>query len=80
MIEEVTRIGEALSLALRRMRAANAIRMNDDTEPFLRFSGTGMVQVKPDTASISFNTNGEDSDKGAAVNQASAARGTSQRT
>jgi uncharacterized protein YggE len=41
--------------------------------PFLRFSGTGTVQVKPDTASISFNTNGESSDKSAAVNQASAA-------
>jgi len=41
--------------------------------PFLRFSGTGTVQVKPDTASISFNTNGESSDKSAAVNEASAA-------
>jgi len=41
--------------------------------PFLRFTGTGTVQVKPDTASISFNTNGESSDKSAAVNQASAA-------
>jgi uncharacterized protein len=41
--------------------------------PFLRFTGTGTVQVKPDTASISFNTNGESSDKSAAVNEASAA-------
>jgi uncharacterized protein YggE len=41
--------------------------------PFLRFSGTGTVQVKPDTASISFNTNGQSSDKATAVNAASAA-------
>jgi uncharacterized protein YggE len=41
--------------------------------PFLRFSGTGTVQVKPDTASISFNTNGQSSDKAEAVNEASAA-------
>jgi uncharacterized protein len=41
--------------------------------PFLRFTGTGTVQVKPDTASISFNTSGESGDKSAAVNQASAA-------
>jgi uncharacterized protein YggE len=41
--------------------------------PFLRFTGTGTVQVKPDTASISFNTNGENSEKSAAVNEASAA-------
>jgi uncharacterized protein YggE len=41
--------------------------------PFLRFSGTGTVQVKPDTASLSFNTNGQSSDKATAVNAASAA-------
>jgi uncharacterized protein len=41
--------------------------------PFLRFTGTGTVQVKPDTASISFSTSGEHSDKSAAVNEASAA-------
>jgi uncharacterized protein YggE len=41
--------------------------------PFLRFSGTGTVHVKPDTASISFNTNGQSSDKATAVNEASAA-------
>lgn len=41
--------------------------------PFLRFTGTGTVQVKPDTASISFNTNGENSEKSAAVNEASGA-------
>jgi uncharacterized protein len=38
--------------------------------PYLRFTGTGTVRVKPDTASISFTTSGENSDKGAAVNQA----------
>jgi uncharacterized protein YggE len=45
----------------------------DQLTPYLRFSGTGTVRVKPDTATISFSTNGEDSSKAAAVNEASAA-------
>jgi uncharacterized protein YggE len=45
----------------------------DQLAPYLRFSGTGTVKVKPDTATISFGTTGEDSDKAASVNEASAA-------
>jgi uncharacterized protein len=45
----------------------------DQLAPYLRFSGTGTVRVKPDTATISFSTNGEDSSKAAAVNEASVA-------
>ena len=52
---------------------AAAVAPAQQLSPFLRFSGTGTVQVKPDTASISFNTNGQSSDKSAAVNEASAA-------
>jgi uncharacterized protein YggE len=61
--------GEALTPQAQAASVAPAQQL----PPFLRFSGTGTVQVKPDTASISFNTNGESSDKSAAVNEASAA-------
>jgi uncharacterized protein YggE len=54
-------------------QAASVAPAAQQLPSFLRFSGTGTVQVKPDTASISFNTNGENSDKSAAVNEASAA-------
>jgi uncharacterized protein YggE len=40
--------------------------------PYLKFTGTGTVRVKPDTASISFTTSGEDSSKSTAVNAAGA--------
>ncbi len=52
---------------------AAAVATTQQLEPYLRFTGTGTVQVKPDTASISFSTSGEDSTKATAVNEASAA-------
>jgi uncharacterized protein len=53
--------------------AAQAGMSTQQLSPYLRFTGTGTVQVKPDTASISFSTSGEDSSKAVAVNDASAA-------
>jgi uncharacterized protein len=52
---------------------AAAVTPTQQLEPYLRFTGTGTVQVKPDTASISFSTSGESSTKATAVNEASAA-------
>jgi uncharacterized protein YggE len=51
---------------------AATVTASQQLAPYLRFTGTGTVRVKPDTASISFTTGGENSDKSAAVNQASA--------
>jgi uncharacterized protein YggE len=51
---------------------AATVTASQQLAPYLRFTGTGTVRVKPDTASISFTTSGENSDKSAAVNQASA--------
>lgn len=53
--------------------ASNVATQPQQLTPYLRFSGTGTVRVKPDTASLSFSTSGEDSSKSAAVNQASTA-------
>ena len=53
--------------------AAQAGTSTQQLAPYLRFTGTGTVQVKPDTASISFSTSGEDSSKSSAVNEASSA-------
>jgi uncharacterized protein YggE len=50
---------------------AATVTTSQQMAPYLRFTGTGTVRVKPDTASISFTTSGENSDKSAAVNQAS---------
>src|SRR5438876_279692 len=63
----------ALMGGFRQFMFGAAVAPAQQLSPFLRFSGTGTVQVKPDTASISFNTNGQSSDKSAAVNEASAA-------
>jgi uncharacterized protein YggE len=52
---------------------AATIGSSQQMSPYLRFTGTGTTQVKPDTASISFGTNGESSSKASAVNEASAA-------
>ena len=40
---------------------------------YLRFTGTGTVQVNPDTANISFTTNGSGSSKAGAVSEAGSA-------
>jgi uncharacterized protein len=61
--------GEGLAAPAQAAAVAPATQLS----PFLRFSGIGTVRVRPDTASISFNTSGQDGDKAAAVNEASAA-------
>ncbi|MDX6523560.1 MAG: hypothetical protein QOI17_1073, partial [Gaiellales bacterium] len=45
---------------------AATVTTSQQMAPYLRFTGTGTVRVKPDTASISFTTSGENSDKSAA--------------
>ena len=55
---------------------AQAAQVAPATAPlakYLRFTGTGTVQVNPDTASISFTTNGSSGSKASAVSDAGSA-------
>ncbi len=58
--------------ALQTAQAASVTPPPQQLASYLRFTGTGTVRVKPDTASISFDTSGSSSSKAEATNQASA--------
>ncbi|MGN6378258.1 MAG: SIMPL domain-containing protein, partial [Gaiellales bacterium] len=72
----VVRSGSGSAGPVQTAQAAQAASVTSPPQQlasYLRFTGTGTVRVKPDTASISFDTSGTNSSKSAATNQASAA-------